>query len=74
MFEASRDWVGYVGIANPPTFYTVRSLANSLAEKAQESKEVIQKNNSHKSGHIQLIGQEGHKLPFDNVPNQFTAD
>jgi hypothetical protein len=49
-------------------------LANSLAEKAQESKEVIQKNNPHKSGHIQLIGQEGHKLPFDNVPNQFTAD
>jgi len=74
MFEASRDWVGYVGIANPPTFYTVRWLANSLAEKAQESKEAIQKNNAHKLVDTQLICQEGYDLPFDDTPIQFTAD
>ena len=59
---------------NPPTFHTVRSLANSLAKKAEESKEAIQKNNAHKSVDTQLIYQEGHDLPFDDAPIQFTAD
>ena len=59
---------------NPPTFHTVRSLANSLAKKVEESKEAIQKNNAHKSVDTQLIYQEGHDLPFDDAPIQFTAD
>ena len=59
---------------NPPTFHTVRSLANSLAKKAKKSKEAIQKNNAHKSVDTQLIYQEGHDLPFDDAPIQFTAD
>ena len=59
---------------NPPTFHTVRSLANSLAKKAEESKEAIQKNNAHKSVDTQLIYQEGHDLPFDDAPIQFTAE
>jgi integrase len=74
MMKDARDMAGYAGIANPPTFHTVRSLANSLAKNAQESKEAIQKNNAHKSVDTQLIYQEGHDLPFDNAPIQFTAD
>ena len=38
------------------------------------SKEAIQKNNEHKSVDTQLIYQEGHDLPFDDAPIQFTAD
>ena len=59
---------------NPPTFHTVRSLANSLAKKAEESKEAIQKNNAHKSVDTQLIYQEGHELPFDDASIQLTAE
>ena len=59
---------------NPPTFETVISLVNSLVKKAEESKEAIQKNNAHKSVDTQLIYQEGHDLPFDDAPIQFTAD
>jgi len=59
---------------NPPTFNAVRSFANRLAKKAQESNEAIQKNNAHKSVDTHLIYQEGHNLPFDNAPVQFTAD
>ena len=59
---------------NPPTFETVISLANSLAKKAEESKEAIQKNNAHRSEDTQLIYQEGHDLPFDDALIQFTAE
>jgi hypothetical protein len=59
MMTKARDLAGYAGMENPPTFHTVRSLANSLAKKAQESKEAIQKNNAHKSLDTQLIYQEG---------------
>ena len=59
---------------DPPTFETVISLANSLAKKAEESKEAIQKTNAHKSVDTQLIYQEGHDLPFDDAPIQFTAE
>ena len=59
---------------NPPKFHTLRSLANSIAKKPEESKEPIQKNNPHKSIDTQLIYQEGHNLPFDDAPIQFTAD
>ena len=59
---------------NPPTFETVISLANSLAKKAEESKEAIQKNNAHRSVDTQLIYQEGHELPFEDAPIQFTAE
>ena len=59
---------------NPPTFETVISLVNSLVKKAEESKEAIQKNNAHKSVDTQLIYQEGHDLPFDDAPIQFTAE
>lgn len=74
MMEAARDLAGYADMENPPSFHTVRSLANSLAKKAQESKEAIQKNNAHKSVDTQLIYQEGHDLPFDDAPIQFTAE
>ena len=57
MMKKSRDLAGYAGMENPPTFHTVRSLANSLAKKAEESKEAIQKNNAHKSVDTQLIYQ-----------------
>ena len=57
---------------NPPTFETVISLVNSLVKKAEESKEAIQKNNAHKSVDTQLICQEGHNLPFNDAPIQFT--
>ena len=59
---------------NPPIFHTVRSLANSLAKKAEESKEAIQKNNAHKSVDTQLIYQEGHDLPFYDTPIWFTSE
>ena len=59
---------------NPPTFETVISLANSLAKKAEESKEAIQKNNAHKSVDTQLIYQKGHDLPFNDAPIQFTPE
>ena len=72
--EKERAIAGYAGMENPPTFHTVSSLANNLAKKAEESKEAIQKNNSHKSVDTHLIYQEGHNLPFDNAPVQFTAD
>ena len=58
----------------PPLFHTVRLLAISLAKKSKESKEAMQKNNTHKSIGTQLIYQEGYDLPFDNAPIQFTAD
>ena len=57
MMKKSRDLAGYAGMENPPTFHTVRSLANSLAKKAEESEEAIQKNNAHKSVETQLIYQ-----------------
>jgi len=53
---------------------SVRSLANKLAKEAKESKESIQKNNTHKSPDTQLIYQKGHDLPFDDAPIQFTAE
>lgn len=59
---------------NPPTFHTVSSLANNLAKKAEESKEAIQKNNAHRPVDTQLIYQEGHELPFEDAPIQFTAE
>ena len=59
---------------NPPTFETVISLVNSLVKKAEESKEAIQKNNAHRSVDTQLIYQEGHELPFEDAPIQFTAE
>ena len=74
MMTKARDLAGYAGMENPPSFHTVRSLANSLAKKAEESKEAIQKNNAHKSVNTQLIYQEGHDLPFDDAPIQFTAE
>ena len=52
--------------------HTVKSLANSRAKKAQESKEAIQKNKAHRSVDTQSIYQEGHDLPFDDAPIQFT--
>ena len=74
MMEEERDLAGCAVMENPPTFHTVRSLTNSLAKNAQESKEAIQKNNAHKSVDTQLIYQEGHDIPFDDAPIQFTAD
>ena len=72
--EKERAIAGYAGMENPPTFHTVNSLANNLAKKAEESKEAIQKNNVHKSVNTQLIYREGHDLPFDDAPIQFTAE
>ena len=72
--EEERDLAGCAVMKNPPTFHTVRSLANSLAKNAQESKEAIQKNNTHKYVDTQLIYQEGHDIPFDDALIQFTAD
>ena len=72
--EKERAIAGYADMENPPTFHIVRSLANSLAKKAEESKEAIQKNNAHKLLDTQLIYQEGHDLPFDDAPIQFTAE
>ena len=72
--EEERDLAGCAVMKNPPTFHTVRSLANSLAKNAQKPKEVIQKNNAHKSVDTQLIYQEGHELPFDDAPIQLTAE
>jgi len=74
MMEEARGLAGYAGMKNPPSFHTVRSLANSLAKDAEESKEAIQKNNAHRSVDTQLIYQEGHDLPFDDAPIQFTAE
>ena len=74
MMKKSRDLAGYADMENPPTFHTVRSLANSLAKDAEESKEAIQKNNAHRSVDTQLIYQEGHELPFEDAPIQFTAE
>ena len=55
--EKERAIAGYADMENPPTFHIVRSLANSLAKKAEESKEAIQKNNAHKSVDTQLFYQ-----------------
>ena len=74
MMEEERDLAGFASIENPPSFHTVRSLTISLAKKAKESKEAIQKNNIHKSVDTQLIYQEGHDLPFDYAPIQFTPE
>ena len=49
-------------------------MFDSLAKKAEESKEAIQKNNAHRSVDTQLIYQEGHELPFEDAPIQFTAE
>ena len=64
----------YAGMENTSSFYSIGLLAISLAKKAKESKESIQKNNAHKSVDTQLIYQEGHDLPFDDAPIQFTAE
>ena len=64
----------YAGMENTSSFYSIGLLAISLAKKAKESKESIQKNNAHKSVDTQLIYQEGHDLPFDEAPIQFTAE
>ena len=74
MMTKARDLAGYAGMENPPTFHTVRSLANSLAKDAEESKEAIQKNNAHRSVDTQLIYQEGHELPFEDAPIQFIVE
>ena len=49
-------------------------MFDSIAKKAEEYKEAIQKNNAHKSVNTQLIYREGHDLPFDDAPIQFTAE
>ena len=36
MMKKSRDSAGYASMENPPTFHTVRSLANSLAQKVKK--------------------------------------
>jgi len=48
-------------------------MFDSIAKKAEEYKEAIQKNNAHKSVNTQLIYRVWHDLPFDDAPIQFTA-
>ena len=74
MFEKARDLAGYAGMENPPTFHTVRSLANSIAKDAECHPDQIKQANAHKSLETQLIYQEGHNLPFETVQIQFTAE
>ena len=74
MFEEARDLAGYAGMENPPTFHTVRSLANSIAKDAECHPDQIKQANAHKSLDTQLIYQEGHNLPFETVQIQFTAE
>ena len=73
-FEEARDLAGYAGMENPPTFHTVRSLANSIAKDAECHPDQIKQANAHKSLDTQLIYQEGHNLPFETVQIQFTAE
>jgi len=73
MFAESRIYAGFTG-DNPPVFHGVRSLANKLALDAGFNREQIQHVNAHKSIDTQLIYQDGHQLPFDDVHIQFTAD
>ena len=68
MMKKLRDLAGYAGMENPPTFHTVRSLANSLAKKVEESKAAIQKNNAHKSVDTQFLHLKFTQNPTGNVP------
>ena len=72
--KPKRDLAGYAGMENPPTFHTVRSLANSIAKDAECHPDQIKQANAHKSLDTQLIYQEGHNLPFETVQIQFTAE
>ena len=54
----------YAGMENTSSFYSIGLLAISLAKKAKESKEAIQKNNAQKSIETQLIYQEGMICPL----------
>jgi len=72
MFDESRTFAGFTG-ENPPVFHGVRSLANAIAFEAGYGREQIQQVNAHKSIDTQLIYQDGHSLPFDNVQVEFTA-
>ena len=56
--------VRYAGMENTSSFYSIGLLAISLAKKAKESKEGIQKNNAQKSIETQLIYQEGMICPL----------
>ena len=66
--------IGWYFIYSANLKYVLERKANGLDKKAEESKEAIQKNNAHKSVNTQLIYQEGHDLPFDDAPIQFTAE
>ena len=54
--------------------FNAEVMFDNLTKKAEESKEAIQENNAHKSVNTQLIYREGHDLPFDDAPIQFTAE
>jgi len=53
MMEEAGELLGYAGMENPPSFYTVNSLTNSLVKKVKESKEAIQKNKVRKPVEVQ---------------------
>ena len=73
MFEESRKMAGFTG-SNPPTFHKIRSLAISLASDAGYAVEEISHASSHSSIGVTKDYMDGHKLPFDSVNIQFTAE
>ena len=73
MFEDVRAAVGFTG-PNPPTFHSVRSLANKIAKDAKCHPDQIKQANAHSSIETQKTYQEGHELPFETVQIQFTAE
>lgn len=73
MFIESRQAAGFTG-PNPPTFHSVRSLADKLAVDAGYDIKKIQHAMAHSSEIMTRHYQEGHELPYETVEVQFTAE
>ncbi len=71
MFDEARKLAGFTR-PNPPTFHSIRALANALALEANYSREQIQTANAHSSVEVQKVYQDGHELPYSQVDIQFS--
>lgn len=73
MFDEARKLAGFKQ-SNPPTFHSIRSLADKLAVDAGYDIKKIQHAMAHSSEAMTRLYQEGHELPFEAVEVQFTKE
>ena len=73
MFIEARELAGFK-MDHPPTFHSIRSLADKLAVDAGYNIKTIQHAMAHSSEAMTRHYQEGHELPYETVEVQFTNE